>query len=229
MDNIFKNNGRFSVLLDDTASKQKNDNNKNYNDKKYNDKDIVQENTKKYNLFKKTQVSSKSEVKKEINLEEMNFPDLIDKQSRSAVQNKCELSFSTKIKETPLITTKLYDISDEVKPGWLLLKKNNNDILRIYKKDNTVISDNKKLEEVFNDEPKEFDYLAAAKALSDLYEKRKRIYIQLWGEEEYDKLFKMQNYDYEYFDKLDEKYEAEMNELSDSDSEYEYVDDYYNN
>jgi hypothetical protein len=39
----------------------------------------------------------------------------------------------------------------------------------------------------------------------DLYHNRKNDYINKWGMEEYDKMFLFQNYDYEYFDKLDEK------------------------
>jgi len=40
----------------------------------------------------------------------------------------------------------------------------------------------------------------------DLYNNRKIDYINKWGIDEYDKMFLFQNYDYNYFDKLDEKY-----------------------
>jgi hypothetical protein len=39
----------------------------------------------------------------------------------------------------------------------------------------------------------------------NLYHNRKNDYINKWGIEEYDKMFLFQNYDYDYFDKLDEK------------------------
>jgi len=39
-----------------------------------------------------------------------------------------------------------------------------------------------------------------------LYNNRKNDYINKWGIDEYDKTFLFQNYDYNYFDKLDEKY-----------------------
>jgi hypothetical protein len=40
--------------------------------------------------------------------------------------------------------------------------------------------------------------------LVDLYKTRKYEYIRKWGIEEYDKMFLFQNYDYGYFEKLDE-------------------------
>jgi hypothetical protein len=40
----------------------------------------------------------------------------------------------------------------------------------------------------------------------DVYNNRKIDYINKWGKDEYDKMFLFQNYDYNYFDKLDEKY-----------------------
>jgi zinc finger protein AEBP2 len=65
--------------------------------------------------------------------------------------------------------------------------------------------------------------------LTDLYECRKQQYIDNWGEDEYEKMFKFPNYDYEYFDKLDEKYEKEMEKYSEyynENNEY-YDEDYY--
>ena len=33
----------------------------------------------------------------------------------------------------------------------------------------------------------------------------------MWGEFEYTKVFKFPNYDYDYFDRLDQQYEEELN------------------
>jgi hypothetical protein len=70
------------------------------------------------------------------------------------------------------------------------------------------------------------------KALVDLYENWKKNYINTWGEEEYERQYLFPNYDYEYFDKLDEKYEMEMLKLEEKErekeeelaAEYEYMD-----
>jgi hypothetical protein len=43
--------------------------------------------------------------------------------------------------------------------------------------------------------------------LVDLYKTRKYEHIRKWGIEEYDKMFLFQNYDYDYFEKLDEDME----------------------
>ncbi len=58
--------------------------------------------------------------------------------------------------------------------------------------------------------------------LANLHEKRTAEYIENWGQDEWDRMFLFQNYDYYYFDKLDEIY-AKNNPDSDSDySDEEY-------
>ena len=59
-------------------------------------------------------------------------------------------------------------------------------------------------------------------ALSLLHEKRTNEYKELWGEDEWERMFICPNYDYEYFDKLDEAYENEQYKLNE-----QYKDDYY--
>ena len=48
------------------------------------------------------------------------------------------------------------------------------------------------------------------KRLVDLQQNRKYDYIRKWGIDEYDKMFMFQNYDYEYFDKLDHQITNDM-------------------
>ena len=62
-------------------------------------------------------------------------------------------------------------------------------------------------------------------ALSNLHEKRSKRYKELWGEDEWERTFICPNYDYEYFDKLDEKYENENAKLNKE--QYDDVDDSY--
>ena len=57
--------------------------------------------------------------------------------------------------------------------------------------------------------------------LSLLYEKRTNEYKELWGEDEWERMFIFPNYDYEYFDKLDEVYEDEQSKLNE-----QYYNDY---
>ena len=70
------------------------------------------------------------------------------------------------------------------------------------------------------------------KALDDLYQNWKKDYINTWGQDDYEHNYLFPNYDYEYFDKLDDKYEREMFKLEEQEREkeremeYEYTDNY---
>lgn len=70
------------------------------------------------------------------------------------------------------------------------------------------------------------------KALDDLYQNWKKDYINTWGQDDYEHNYLFPNYDYEYFDKLDDKYEREMFKLEEQkrekerEMEYEYTDNY---
>ena len=57
--------------------------------------------------------------------------------------------------------------------------------------------------------------------ICNVYEKRKKEYVEMWGEEEYEKNFKFPCYDYEYFNKLDYEYEQQFEHMDDSLSESE--------
>ena len=50
------------------------------------------------------------------------------------------------------------------------------------------------------------------RALSERYERWKDEYIEEHGWDEYERHFRFPNYDYEYFDKLDDQYEKDMAE-----------------
>jgi hypothetical protein len=68
-------------------------------------------------------------------------------------------------------------------------------------------------------------------ALNNNYERWKAEYIEEYGEDYYERYYRFPNYDYEYFDKLDEKYEYEMflqeeNEREREESEYTDYDQY---
>ena len=52
-------------------------------------------------------------------------------------------------------------------------------------------------------------------------------YKEFWGESEWERMFVCPNYDYEYFDKLDEAYEIEQSELNDKYNNKNDDDDYY--
>jgi len=65
-------------------------------------------------------------------------------------------------------------------------------------------------------------------SLVELHENRIEEYIEMWGEEQYNNVFTFPNYDYEYFDKLDELYQQNTYEEN-SENDNDEHDDQFNN
>jgi hypothetical protein len=86
-----------------------------------------------------------------------------------------------------------------VPPGWVCIKydKTSNQEVWDYG-DNKNNSFNR--EEIIEQE----NPIDVFQRLVDLHRNRKYDYINKWGMDEYDQMFQFQNYDYKYFDKLDE-------------------------
>jgi hypothetical protein len=151
-----------------------------------------------------------------INLKEHNFPEL---NSEKSVKNKQEViqektSFVDKLK-VKQENTNLNKSEEIIKNGWVVLKKDPKTRGTIWK---FGISDYDK--ELQNKIPNPNILLDR---LAEIHERYVNDYIQLWGEEEYEKMYKFPNYDYDYFDKLDELHEDEMEEIQND----EYYDDEY--
>jgi hypothetical protein len=62
--------------------------------------------------------------------------------------------------------------------------------------------------------------------LDDNYTKWKEAYIEEHGWDEYDRHYRFPNYDYEYFDKLDDQYEKEMAAADAKEREKEQEEDF---
>ena len=110
-----------------------------------------------------------------------------------------------------------------MKPGWSILKTNSLTNQTIIKT-KVIVSSEK--EQILSESDIVYNVL---NGLTNLYERRKQEYIDSWGEDEYEKMFKFQNYNYNYFDELDEKYEKEMKKYSEyyGENDNEYEDDEY--
>ena len=112
-------------------------------------------------------------------------------------------AMKTKNNETPSekITT-----DDDVPPGCVCIKydKISKKTVWIYGKNTTSITNEKSgLEE--NEEP-----CVVFQRLVDLHQGRKYNHISKWGIDEYEKMFLYQNYDYDYFDNLDDHIQQDM-------------------
>jgi len=246
--NIFKTNSRFDVLREDFVNKKNNKNEKqpskeNQKSKENTkSKEITQLNKEEKKINKKLEKLEKPDyVNKKINLIEENFPQLTNvTKKEKKIQEENKIKEENKIQEEKKIQEKkiqekkteekkinyidkvnilkktniISNIEDEVKPGWVKLEKNKitKQVTIKYGK-RTYLSDDEKLmtpEDVLNN-------------LINLHERRKNEYIRDWGEESYEKTFRFVDYDYDYFDRLDEEYEInQIDEGTFSDEELEY-------
>jgi hypothetical protein len=95
-----------------------------------------------------------------------------------------------------------------LKPGWVLIKKDplTNIIHHKYKIGNNYRK--KYLEKNENDEL--INNSQIINKLIELYKKRTEDYIELWGYDDWEQSFRFPNYDYDYFDKLDDLIEDEI-------------------
>ena len=226
--NIFKTNSRFDVLREDYSNKK---NNKNENQpikenikskENTKSKETKQLNKEEKKINKNT--DKKDYLNKKINLIEENFPQLINvtKKENKTQENKTQEKEKKEEKKTNYIdkvnilkkTNIISNVEDDVKPGWVKLEKN-----KITKK--ITIKYGKRT--YLSDDEKEITPEDILSTLVKSYERRKNEYIRDWGEESYEKTFKFINYDYDYFERLDEEFEInQMNEDTFSDEELEY-------
>jgi hypothetical protein len=159
---------------------------------------------KNTNIFKSR--SNNMQIKnKGFNMVSNDFPEMISNNShlQPKVNNLMSLSFIEKLKieKKRIIDDKIY-----INPGWVLLQKDKLTNNIIYTENNIKQEDNGSKE---------------LYSIVSLYNNRKQLYINMWGEDEYNNMFIFPNYDYEYFDKLDEICYMNNCEQDESDCEEE--------
>ena len=242
MTNIFKVKSRFSSLMEQQEVEEKNKNNKEKIDKRESleKNERVTSNTKYHDNKKRQEYSSINnnnkfidekekkvkEEQKKIIINDCNFPILSnEKINEKTSENVSEkLNFIDKVKTEMKIEEEILN-EEYIPPGYLVIKRDRNT--------NKIIRKYGEMPDYFN--KKEITPSEIIDKLVYLYEKRKEEYITLWGEEEYERMFLFNNYDYHYFDKLDLQYEEEMKKIIYeehklfNDNNGYYNDDYYNN
>lgn len=153
------------------------------------------------------QEKKKKEAEAQKQLSSDNFPDLlsnsninINTNNNTNVEHKPEISYVDKTKQ--IKNDKPID-NNFVKPGWVEVKRDpSNPRKLIY----TYGESTYKEESERKKNKSEQDVLTA---LVNLHNRQKQDYINMWGYENWEHLYRFPNYDYHYFDKLDEKYEEE--------------------
>ena len=173
----------------------------------------IRENDKRIQI-KQDEYSKNKEREKALHKD--NFPELVLQPAQETNVKKANIpSFAEKTKT--VIIVKELDPEEFVEPGWAVFKynKTTNERVTLYGK--TTILDKEEYELTPYDSIESFIHL---------YKTRTNEYIHSWGEAEYENMFIYPNYDYEYFDKLDELLEKEemdrLSKLEAAESEYEH-------
>ena len=221
MSNIFKVNSRFSSLMEEKQDKSE-INNRKGNDNVYGER--MNSKFKTTENDRKSKFGGDKKKQQAIILNDNNFPTLTannDKPTNNTNVRPENINFLEKL--TAVIIEKETDITnleEYILPGWLVMKrdKDTNKIIKKYGKMTTFEKTNLSNYEIIE-------------KLVVLHDKRREDYINTWGQDEYEKMFRFPNYDYDYFERLDEEEEEELEQLREYEllkyySEEDYYDEY---
>lgn len=219
MSNIFKVNSRFSSLMEEKQDKPE-INNRKGNDNVYGER--MNSKFKTTENDRKSKFGGDKKKQQAIILNDNNFPTLTannDKPTNNT--NICAENINFLEKLTAVTIEKETDITnleEYILPGWLVMKRD--------KDTNKII---KKYGEMTFFEKTDLSNYEIMEKLVVLHDKRTEDYINIWGQDEYEKMFRFPNYDYDYFERLDQEYEEELEDLREHLQLAKYYgdDDYY--
>lgn len=230
MKNIVNKNSRFAALADEIKETEKN-NGKNKNQpsnrdgnifkrnydnrpkRHYENRNIKEQTDRKLReerLEKEREKEREEKIKQSLASE--SFPELITLQN--TVQEDSSMNYLNKLQNIGKEhKTKSHNVDidleyDNLKPGWALAKKD-----PITGK--IIIKHKPSLDPVPREKTQQEIGLDIINSLVELHKKRTDEYINMWGYDTWEKMFRFPNYDYDYFNKLDELYEEMENEYSD--------------
>lgn len=223
MSNNFKQQSRFSVLVDDNESSPTKPLNNNFNKKENNMNTRYGEYENKRNKFnynpekqkQKLKELEKEKIKKDLEIN--SFPELGSKTIDVLKKHSPKLSFLETLqltKEDEKDEEKETEKKEMIKDGCVSITFKNKKVKYTFGK-MTYLND-------LNNNNKLPTPHFIMSNLVTMNENRKAKYIENWGEEDYEKTFLSPNYDYDYFNKLDDIYEMEMLESNKEESDEEY-------
>ena len=213
MSNIFKSNSRFSVLVDDIPI-QNNNSKKDKEEKNERFNSFKSERESPFINYREQEQKEKERIKQE-SLKIENFPDLLVVSNKKVMEDIKKVSYIEKLQKED--DTKKYIDTDleNLKPGWILLKsdpltrrtiiKHHPEINIIEKKKKTEKTETEIAMDVLN-------------VLVELHEKRTREYIDNFGYDEWERMFKFPDW-------IEREAYLEQMENETNDSEYEYEDE----
>ena len=252
--NSFKQNSRFSLLVENNeVTKDKTDKSKKTKEKtkenaviktadKLNDNELNKDNSfkknsnrysndwmvrdeiKKEEERKIAEIIKEKEIKQALSME--SFPEMVPSIIRVNNIPLEGVSFSEKLQTNNIILDNDLEYTNLL-PGWTMITpvgatKNK---FNLRTKSTHILG-----AEMINNSPE----LEILDGLVELYENRNNEYIENWGYEEWEEMFQFPNYDYTYFDKLDEIYYEEMEheeidrEENDEEEYYDMISEYDN-
>ena len=245
MSNIFKSNSRFSALVDDIPQ-QKNDTKKEKDKEQKRKPDINVENKEeRFNLFKserpirtesnfrgfndkgreRYRLEREEEMKAIKELEERererikqeslkieNFPELVDIPKKEITK----ISYIEKLKKDDIVENYSDPDLENLKPGWVLLKRDPITRQTIFKCHHKTFIEEKETKKT--DQEIMTDII---KALSELHEKRTQEYIENYGYDELERMFKFPDW------REREAWLQEMEEMENQTDESEYEEEEY--
>jgi len=214
---MFKENkSRFSVLLDNNSSSVEKKQTINVNPKNINKETPNRDSYRKSNnLF--FNYKREEPTKKDFVYSDEMFPCLTDEHEESVREMSITQNFMEK-----LLSENKNDNNENLwilPDGWVEITKDKENSKINYNYGKNMKPDN------------ELTIFDVCQELLCKYEKWEKEYIDKWGQDEYEKMYKFPNYDYHYFDALDEKYTEESDNECDNDEEYadscDEYSDYY--
>ena len=257
---VFKENSRFSILKEDVDDIKQNKKEQPKNPPSYKEKDNFNEKEKsesssnyftrpsrnyremeelkRKEILKAKKEKEELEKKKLLEFTEHNYPEL-----GSGLCNNVNKNVNTNSSLPTFIdklNTKINVVSNEEiddvftgEPGWIEMKRdcNSRNIIKKYVKGERELNTTADMAIDIDINEEQDLFYKVVDNLAKLHEKRTQEYIDMWGYDEYEKMFIFKNFEYGYFDRLDEEeYEEDLENNENYDSEFDNIyDDEYNN
>lgn len=222
MSNTFKQNSRFSALIDDNAAPPKNEKPKPRGD--YSDRPQRNRYTDKYSSkdqFDRNGQNQDSRIKAnaalQLELTDENFPSIMPPTTNKVKTDLNYTELFTSLSNTQPTKVVVDANIETLPPGWVSLKKDPASNKIIWRENKSKNAD--PVEKSENELATE-----ALDALVELYDMRDEEYIDTWGYEDWERTFRFPNYDYEYFDRLDELADEELEVEENNQDEWNELD-----
>ena len=222
MSNTFKQNSRFSALIDDNAAPPKNEKPNPRGD--YSDRPQRNRYTDKYSSkdqFDRNGQNQDSRIKAnaalQLELTDENFPSIMPPTTNKVKTDLNYTELFTSLSNTQPTKVVVDANIETLPPGWVSLKKDPASNKIIWRENKSKHAD--PVEKSENELATE-----ALDALVELYDMRDEEYIDTWGYEDWERTFRFPNYDYEYFDRLDELADEELEVEENNQDEWNELD-----